>query len=100
VKERFIEKELSQDRLDLIETINSILWRYEEQGYDLSLRQLYYQLVAANIVPNTEQSYKRVGDIVSDGRLVGLIDWDMIKDRGRSTCWLSHWDSPSSILHA
>lgn len=100
MKEQFIDKSLSTDRLEFIGIINTILDSYRAQGYDLSLRQLYYQLVTKNVVPNTEASYKRVGDIVSDGRLVGLIDWNMIRDRGRETSYPAHWDSPADILEA
>ena len=98
MKEHFVAKRFGQAALDLIDTINEILDDYEADGYDLSLRQLYYQLVSRNIVSNTEQSYKRVGDIVSDARLAGLIDWDMIKDRGRETVINSHWTSPGDII--
>lgn len=82
----------------MISIINEILNEYAEQGYDLSLRQLYYQLVARNIVPNTEKSYKSVGCLVSDARLAGLIDWDMIRDRGRVMVANPHWDNPLNFI--
>jgi hypothetical protein len=100
MKELFITKRFGASALAMIETINAILDSYEAQGYDLSLRQLYYQLVARNIVPNTEKSYKNVGNLVSDARLAGLIDWDMIRDRGRVMIENSHWDSPAEIVRA
>jgi hypothetical protein len=100
MRESFIPKRFGSDALALVATINEILNDYEAQGYDLSLRQLYYQLVARNIVPNTERSYKNVGNLVSDARLAGLIDWDMIKDRGRVVVTNSHWDSPADIVRA
>jgi len=83
----------------MIGTINGILTEYVEAGYDLSLRQLYYQLVSRNIVENTERSYKNVGNLVSDARMAGRIDWDVIKDRGRETVENPHWSSPADILH-
>lgn len=83
MKEAFIEKNISSDRRVLLGQINEIVERYSEQGYRLTLRQLYYQLVVANIVPNNERSYKTVGGLVSDGRLIGLVDWDAIEDRVR-----------------
>lgn len=100
MKKEYITKKFGDDALALLERINVILSNYEEQGYDLSLRQLYYQLVAANVVPNTEQSYKSIGSLVSDARLAGLIDWNMIKDRGRVTITNSHWRTPREILEA
>lgn len=82
----------------MVATINDILDDYAKQGYDLSLRQLYYQLVSRNIVPNTEKSYKNVGSLVSDARLAGLIDWDMIKDRGREMVANPHWENPANFI--
>jgi len=54
--------------------------------------------VSRNIVPNTERSYKNVGAIFSDARLAGLIDWDMIKDRGREMICNPYWDDPADFL--
>lgn len=100
MKERFVEKRFKAEARGMIRTINGILDNYSAQGYDLSLRQLYYQLVARNIVPNTERSYKNIGVLVSDARLAGLIDWEIIKDRGREMLQNSHWNSPAEIVRA
>lgn len=98
MREAFITKNFGVDSLEMIAVIVSILDNYETQGYDLSLRQLYYQLVSRNIIPNTEKSYKNIGNLVSDARLAGMIDWDMIKDRGRECIENSHWDTPADIV--
>lgn len=83
MKETFIKRSFRLDSLGTIQVVNNILDRYDAQGLKLSLRQLYYQLVVINAVPNTEKSYKKLGGLVSDGRLAGLIDWDLIEDRIR-----------------
>lgn len=98
MKQAYTSQRFNRRSLELIDIINVILEDYEAQGYDLSLRQLYYQLVSRNIVENTERSYKNVGNVVSDGRLAGLIDWDMIVDRGRTCQRRSHWKSPADIV--
>lgn len=98
MKEQFITKKFGAAALALLGTIDEILERYAAQGYDLSLRQLYYQLVAANVVENTERSYKNVGNLVSDARMAGLIDWNSIEDRGRTTEVNSHWSNPAAII--
>lgn len=100
MKEAFITKKFSPESNTLINQIEGILFDYERQGYDLSLRQLYYQLVSKNIVENTERSYKNVGSIVSDARLAGRIDWGMIKDRGREMLKNPHWDNPSDFMRS
>lgn len=60
--------------LALIEQVNTVIEEYQNKGYDLTLRQVYYQLVARDIIPNNELSYKRVGKLISNGRLAGLIE--------------------------
>jgi len=81
-----------------IRQAEDIIAQYKAQGFSLTLRQLYYQFVARTLIPNTEQSYKRLGNIISDARRAGLIDWDAIEDRTRFLRELSSWDNPQSIL--
>jgi len=100
VKQEYIGKRFGSDALAMIEVVNEILDDYAAQGYDLSLRQLYYQLVSKNIVENTERSYKNVGNLVSDARLAGLVDWGIIKDRGREMICNPHWESPKEIIES
>lgn len=100
MKEQFIDKTFSTRMQEMVDTINSILAEYRAQGYRLSLRQLYYQLVARAIIENSLQSYKRIGDIVSNARLAGQIDWAMIEDRGRETIAPPMWTDPAEIISA
>lgn len=88
------------DTLAMIEKINEIVEDYTAQGYRLTVRQLYYQLVARAIVENTERSYKRITGIVNDGKLAGLIDWDAIEDRTRDFVRRTRWKSGAEILQA
>lgn len=98
MKEMFVSKKFCAASLDTIVFVNAILSEYEAQGYDLSLRQLYYQCVARGRIENSQRSYKNLGNLVSDARLAGLIDWDIIKDRGRVRVAQSHWGSPADIM--
>lgn len=100
MKEKFIDQKFSKSSQDTIKLVNAILDEYDAQGFDLSLRQLYYQLVARGYIENSQASYKRTGDLVNNARLAGLIDWEMIRDRGRSTVWASHWNSPVELMQA
>lgn len=79
------------DSLRIIELADEIATSYKRQGYNLTLRQLYYQFISRDAFPNTERSYKRLGSIINDARMVGMINWDHIEDRGREshgTEWL------------
>lgn len=97
-KEQFIEHKFNRASLELISTANDILGEYRRQGYRLSLRQLYYQLVARDIIENSIKSYKRIGNLVSDARLAGLLDWEMIEDRNREAVIPVAWKSPAQIV--
>lgn len=86
--------------LEIIARAVQICENYAARGYDLTLRQLYYQFVSRAWIPNTEESYKRLGSIVNDGRLAGLIDWDHLTDRTRNLSSLAVWQDPEDILSA
>lgn len=100
MKHAFITRKFSAAACEMIAVINAILDEYQQQGFKLSLRQLYYQLVARAYVPNTVRSYQNIGNLVSNARQAGLIDWDMIEDRGRETVAVGHWNSPDEIVRA
>ena len=94
----YIEKRFSTASLDLIATADTICRDYAQQGFDLTLRQLYYQFVARGYLANKQTEYKRLGSIVNDARLAGQLDWDYIVDRTRNLRSLAHWDSPDSVI--
>lgn len=87
-----------QSSLDLIDLINQVIDEYSAMGYELTLRQAYYQLVARGYIPNNERSYKNVGNLINDGRLAGLIDWHAITDRTRNLRANGHWDNPADVI--
>ena len=84
--------------LEIIQKANEIIAEYAAEDYDLTLRQLYYQFVARDIIPNRQSEYKKLGSVVNDARLSGLIDWNSIVDRTRKHEQNSHWDSPAEII--
>lgn len=98
--EKFIDKRFHAATRQTIETVKSILREYAAQGYDLTVRQLYYQLVARGYIENSTRSYKQLCGAVNDGRMAGLIDWDMITDRGRETITPTHWTDPADIVQS
>jgi hypothetical protein len=96
----YVSKAFSPGSLAIIEQANAICAEYAAQGFDLTLRQLYYQFVARDFIPNLQTEYKRLGGIINDARLAGRLDWDYIVDRTRNLRALAHWDDPESILDA
>lgn len=98
MKQHYQDFNFRQDTLYLIDFMNKICDNYIAQGYVLTVRQLYYQLVAKAVIENTEKSYKRITGIVNDARLAGLMDWSAIEDRTRSFIERGRWSSTSSIV--
>lgn len=94
----YTPKRFNTEHREIIDHANEVIEEYRRQGYDLTLRQLYYQFVSRDWLRNTQQNYKRLGGIISDARRAGLIDWEAIVDRTRNVRTPSHWASPASIV--
>jgi hypothetical protein len=97
-KEAFIEKRFRKDSLATIATAEDIMNEYANNGYDLTLRQLYYQFVSRALLDNTEKSYKNLGKLISSGRMAGLLDWSQLTDRTRYLRGLGTESSPSNAI--
>jgi len=70
--------------------INKIIEEYSKQGYKLTLRQLYYQLVSRDIIPNSLKEYAKLSKVLVQGRMGGIVDWNAIEDRIRVP-YLPYW---------
>ena len=69
--------------LELVELAEQIMDEYAADNYTLTLRQLYYQFVSRDLIPNTQQSYNSLGNVITNARTAGLLSWTSIEDRGR-----------------
>lgn len=94
----YVSKKFTEDHLILIRHADVIIKEYEQQGLALTLRQLYYQFVARGLLPNTVHNYNRLGGIVSDARLAGLLSWVAIEDRTRNLMGLHTYVSPAAAV--
>lgn len=120
MKINYIPKNFAAKTIAMIHEANYIIEEFQAQGFDLTLRQLYYQLVARDLFPddrrfgwtgkkwvkdehgtkNAFPNYKWLGGILNDARLAGVVDWDAIVDRTRVLKSNPHWNSPHDILEA
>ena len=99
--ETFIQTKPHAATLAVIEQANAIIEEYASQDFRLTLRQLYYQFVARDLLEeNTLKEYKRLGRIISTGRDAGLIDWDAIEDRTREVHTHAVWDDPAHRIQS
>lgn len=91
MKEQFINKlHLSKKNKEKLITVNNIIEEYVSQGYRLTLRQLYYQLVSRDIIPNVQKEYSKLSTLLVQGRMAGEVDWDAIEDRVRQP-FIPYW---------
>ncbi len=97
MKECFVIKRFNAKSQQLLGHIEGILEDYAADGYDLSVRQLFYQLVSRNIVPNRQKQYKSLVGLVNDARLAGVLNWQNIVDRGRNAMRPRNWANPGEM---
>lgn len=117
----YVTKDFNPLSALMIERSVAICEEFAGQGIELTLRGLYYRLVARDLMPesrrwsknaagkwfrddngttNADPNYKWLGDIINDARLAGLVDWDHLADITRELRDLPHWDDPQSIMDA
>jgi hypothetical protein len=96
--ETFIDKKFSAAHRQVIKQANQIIDEYTAMGYSLTLRQIHYQFVARDWYENTQQNYKRLGNILDAGRKAGKVDWGAIEDRTRTLRRIPVWTAPETAL--
>ncbi len=113
----YIERRFQAATMDIIQKANAILEEYHDEGFTLTLRACYYRFIAEDLFPdswidakynesyrlqsgtkNTQKNYKRLSSILSDARLAGLIDWDLMEDRIRELAKRPEWRSPEDFM--
>ena len=84
MKEQFLEDlHLNSKNEQQLIIINKIIEEYAKEGYILTLRQLFYQLVSRDIIPNSQKEYAKLSGLLVKGRMAGVVDWEAIEDRIR-----------------
>lgn len=78
---RYREIEFRDEAVKRIAQVNTILSQYKGR---VTVRQVYYRLVAANLIRNIQSEYSAVQGLLTKARYAGLIDWDAIEDRTRA----------------
>lgn len=97
-KQQFRVTNFRPDTLASIAKADAIIAEYG--GQKLTARQVYYQFVSRDLIPNTPRSYQNLTSMLTDARYAGLISWDAIEDRGREADVPNEWDSVDDIVDA
>lgn len=115
---QYIEKTFRDAGMYIISHADKICRENQEAGFDMTLRQLYYQFVANDLFPddwtwswngrkwvrdpngtkNADPNYDKLGVIINEARLAGYLDWDYLVDRTRNLEDNAHWTGPQPIL--
>lgn len=98
MREKYESKTFQKKSMEMVTKCNDIVTSYSQRGFKLTIRQLYYQLVARGHIENTVRSYDNIVALMTNARLAGLIDWDAIEDRTRDVLSRSHWTGVPSML--
>ena len=56
---------------------------YQDRDIITTLRTIFYRLVSLNKIPNTINSYDKIGEFIVEARKDGRIYWDAIADETR-----------------
>lgn len=86
--------------MKMVEQANAIFADPENAGQVMTLRQLYYQFIGRDLFANTKLNYRKLARVMSDARIAGLIDWDLIEDRGRMPVEWATQESPDAAVAA
>lgn len=84
--------------LELLDEIRAILQQYA--GVPITVRQMFYRLVAANIIENNQRQYVRVSRVLTKARKFGYISPRAFVDRTRETYRESCWADLPEFLRA
>jgi hypothetical protein len=69
----------------VLDAIEAVLTEYLDY-WPMTARQVYYRLVAQEVLDKTELAYERLTGMLNRARRAGRVDWDAIRDDG--TTWL------------
>lgn len=97
-KINYVPKRFRAESLAIIGIANQICQDYADMGFELTLRQLYYQFVSKALIENSDKSYRKLGSVINDARLAGLIDWNHLTDRTRNERSRASWNSPADVI--
>lgn len=66
----------------VVDVDDALIW-FRERQIRPTLRTMFYRLVSLEVIPNTNQAYKRLSRVTVDARKSGALPWDSFSDQGR-----------------
>ena len=105
---RYRNIKFKDETLEIVVQANTIITQYG--GVALTVRQIFYRFIGDDLLPdswrderrggtkNTPGNYKRLAKILTNARYAGLVDWDLIEDRGRGAQRARDWPSATAAV--
>jgi len=88
---------VQKQSLELLTQVQEIIDSYD---FALTLRQIYYQLVAKQIIPNKQKYYTKLSRLCVTGRDEGILPEEGFADRLREVDKLSSWSDLNEFMQA
>jgi hypothetical protein len=86
---------LQKKSLELLKQVQQVIQSYD---FALTLRQIYYQLVAKQIIPNQQKYYKTISRLCVIGRDENMLPEDSFADRLREIDKPTSWDDLGDFM--
>ena len=86
---------MQKQSLELLAQVQEIINSYD---FALTLRQIYYQLVAKQIIPNKQKYYTKLSRLCVTGRDEGILPEEGFADRLREVDKLSSWPDLNEFM--
>ena len=75
-----------------------VLAEYKDAGFSVTLRQLFYRLVADGVLVNRVADYRNLGRYINSAKEAGEIDWDWVEDSTRYVRGRQRYSTTSQLL--
>ena len=86
---------MQKQSLELLDQVLKVIDSYD---FALTLRQIYYQLVAKQIIPNKQEYYKKLSRVCVAGRDEGILPEEAFADRLRAVDKPGAWLDLNSFM--
>jgi hypothetical protein len=84
----------------IVDAAIAVLTEYDAAGFAVTLRQLFYRLVADGVLLNCVPDYRNLGRYINQAKEAGTIDWDWVEDRTRMLRGRQRYHSTADLLAA
>jgi len=78
--------------------IKGVIQAVLEANHPMTVRQVYYQLVARQVIENRQAQYQAISTLLVKMRQDGEVPWDYVEDRNRRPRVVAMWDDLGDFL--